>query len=441
MKSKIGIIIGREFNERVRKKSFIFTTLLTPLLMIGLMVAPALLAEYSGNNPKNIVVVDDSKVVGPLLQNGGDMSFEMTGLPIEIARKEYIDEFAILHIGKEIMTHPSDVRLYTNSVASITAEMNITSQLKMVIEGIKLQQQDIEDLATIMSNVHTDINLQSFSNGNSDENSGEKANSSIVATVIAYVLSFMLYMFILLYGAMVMQSVIEEKNSRVLEVMVSSVHPLEMMMGKVLGVASVALLQIAIWLGIIIGVGYFVIPEIIPDEVAMAVRMLQQGASPDSINVDADMSMLQAIATLTDVGYLVKIIASLIVFMTGGFLLYAALFAAVGSAVDTPQDAQQLQTPITLPIILSLLVMISVINDPTSDIAFWFSMIPLTSPIVMMARIPYDIPAWEIFLSLGILIATFAVTVWFAGKIYRVGILVHGSKPSFKDLWKWMRYK
>ena len=441
MKSKIGIIIGREFNERVRKKSFIFTTLLTPLLMIGLMVAPALLAEYSGNNPKNIVVVDDSKVVGPLLQNGGDMSFEMTGLPIEIARKEYIDEFAILHIGKEIMTNPSDVRLYTNSVASITAEMNITSQLKMVIEGIKLQQQDIEDLATIMSNVHTDINLQSFSNGNSDENSGEKANSSIVATVIAYVLSFMLYMFILLYGAMVMQSVIEEKNSRVLEVMVSSVHPLEMMMGKVLGVASVALLQIAIWLGIIIGVGYFVIPEIIPDEVAMAVRMLQQGASPDSINVDADMSMLQAIATLTDVGYLVKIIASLIVFMTGGFLLYAALFAAVGSAVDTPQDAQQLQTPITLPIILSLLVMISVINDPTSDIAFWFSMIPLTSPIVMMARIPYDIPAWEIFLSLGILIATFAVTVWFAGKIYRVGILVHGSKPSFKDLWKWMRYK
>ena len=441
MKSKIGIIIGREFNERVRKKSFIFTTLLTPLLMIGLMVAPALLAEYSGNNPKNIVVVDDSKVVGPLLQNGGDMSFEITGLPIEIARKEYIDEFAILHIGKEIMTNPSDVRLYTNSVASITAEMNIASQLKMVIEGIKLQQQDIEDLATIMSNVHTDINLQSFSNGNSDENSGEKANSSIVATVIAYVLSFMLYMFILLYGAMVMQSVIEEKNSRVLEVMVSSVHPLEMMMGKVLGVASVALLQIAIWLGIIIGVGYFVIPEIIPDEVAMAVRMLQQGASPDSINVDADMSMLQAIATLTDVGYLVKIIASLIVFMTGGFLLYAALFAAVGSAVDTPQDAQQLQTPITLPIILSLLVMISVINDPTSDIAFWFSMIPLTSPIVMMARIPYDIPAWEIFLSLGILIATFAVTVWFAGKIYRVGILVHGSKPSFKDLWKWMRYK
>lgn len=441
MKSKIGIIIGREFNERVRKKSFIVTTLLTPLLMIGLMVAPALLAEYSGNNPKNIIVVDDSKAVGQLLQSSGEVSFEMTELPIEIARKEYTEDFAILHIGKEIMTNPSDVRLYTNSASSITTEMNIASQLKMVIEGIKLQQQNIEDLAVIMSKAQTEIDLQSFSNDGSDDSSGEKANSSIVATVIAYVLSFMLYMFILLYGVMVMQSVIEEKNSRVLEVMVSSVPPLQMMLGKILGVASVALLQIAIWLAIIVGVGYFVIPEIIPDEVAMAVGMLQQGASPDTLNVDADMSLLQAIATLTDVGYLAKIIASLIVFMIGGFLLYAALFAAVGSAVDTPQDAQQLQTPITIPIILSLLVMLSVINDPTSDLAFWFSMIPLTSPIVMMARIPYDIPAWEIFLSLGLLIGTFIAVVWFAGKIYRVGILTHGSKPSFKDLWKWMRYK
>ena len=172
----------------------------------------------------------------------------------------------------------------------------------------------------------------------------------------------------------------------------------------------------------------------------MAVAMLQQGASPESLGTDADMGLLQAIATLTDIGYLMKIIGSLLVFMVGGFLLYAALFAAIGSAVDNPQDAQQLQTPVTIPIILSLFVMLSVINDPTSELAFWFSMIPLTSPIVMMARIPYDIPGWEIALSLGILIATFVVVVWFAGKIYRVGILMHGKKPSIKELWKWMKY-
>ena len=440
MKSKIGIIIGREFNERVRKKSFIITTLLTPLLMLGLMVAPALLAEYSGNEQKSIAVVDDSKSIGHLLQSSDDVSFTPTALPIEIARKEHTGDFAILHIGKEIMTNPSDIRLYTNSTASITLEMNIATQVKMVVEGIKLQQQHIENLPEIIASIQTDINMQSFANDNTAENSGEKANSSIVATVIAYVLSFILYMFILLYGVMVMQSVIEEKNSRVLEVMVSSVRPLEMMMGKILGVASVALLQITIWLLIILGVGYFLIPELIPDEVTMAVGMLQQGATPESLETTADISLLQAIATLTDVGYLAKIIVSLLVFMMGGFLLYAALFAAVGSAVDSPQDAQQLQTPITIPIILSLLVMLSVINDPTSDLAFWFSMCPLTSPIVMMARIPYDIPTWEILLSFGILAATFMAVVWFAGKIYRVGILMHGSKPSFKELWKWVRY-
>lgn len=443
--NKIGIIIGREFNERVRKKSFIITTLLTPLLMIGLMVAPMLLTQYSGSEQKCIAVVDDSKLIGQHLQSNDEILFEQTPLTIELARIEYSDRFAILHIGKSIMENPGDVRLYTNSTASITLEMNIASQLESVIEEIKLQRLNIEDLPSILASIKTNINLQSYSNGtpadsDSESNTGEKANSSIVATVVAYVLSFMLYMFILIYGVMVMQSVIEEKNSRVLEVMVSTVRPLDMMLGKILGVASVALLQIAIWIALIMGVGYFVMPELIPDEMSMAVAMLQQGASPESLGTDADMGLLQAIATLTDMGYLMKIIGSLLVFMIGGFLLYAALFAAIGSAVDNPQDAQQLQTPVTIPIILSLFVMLSVINDPTSELAFWFSMIPLTSPIVMMARIPYDIPGWEIALSLGILIATFVVVVWGAGKIYRIGILMHGKKPSIKELWKWMRY-
>ena len=443
--NKIGIIIGREFNERVRKKSFIITTLLTPLLMIGLMVAPMLLTQYTGSEQKCIAVVDDSKLIGQHLQSNDEILFEQTPLTIELARIEYSDRFAILHIGKSIMENPGDVRLYTNSTASITLEMNIASQLESVIEEIKLQRLNIEDLPSILASIKTNINLQSYSNGtpadsDSESSTGEKANSSIVATVVAYVLSFLLYMFILIYGVMVMQSVIEEKNSRVLEVMVSTVRPLDMMLGKILGVASVALLQIAIWIALIMGVGYFVMPELIPDEMSMAVAMLQQGASPESLGTDTNMGLLQAIATLTDIGYLMKIIGSLLVFMVGGFLLYAALFAAIGSAVDNPQDAQQLQTPVTIPIILSLFVMLSVINDPTSELAFWFSMIPLTSPIVMMARIPYDIPGWEIALSLGILIATFVVVVWGAGKIYRIGILMHGKKPSIKELWKWMRY-
>ena len=442
--SKIGIIIGREFNERVRKKSFIITTLLTPLLMIALMVAPMLLTQYSGSEQKHIAVVDDSGLIGKQLYSNDEILFEQTELPIELARIQFSDSYAILHIGSSIMENSADIRLYTNSTASITLEMGLASQIENVIQDIKLQNLNIENLPAILASIKTDINLHSYSNGAPTEESaagthiGEKANSSIVATVVAYALSFMLYMFILIYGVMVMQSVIEEKNSRVLEVMVSTVRPIEMMLGKILGVASVALLQVAIWVVLLLGVGFFVMPELIPSEMSMAVEMLKQGASPE--NAGVDMGLLQAIATLTDVAYLAKIIVSLLVFMVSGFLLYAALFAAIGSSVDNPQDAQQLQTPVTIPIILSLFVMLSVINDPTSELAFWFSMIPLTSPIVMMARIPYDIPTWEIALSLGILIATFVVVVWFAGKIYRVGILMHGKKPTLKELWKWMQY-
>jgi ABC-2 type transport system permease protein len=443
--SKIGIIIGREFNERVRKKSFIITTLLTPLLMIALMVAPMLLTQYSGSEQKHIAVVDDSGLIGKKLISNDEILFEQTELPIELARIQFSDSYAILHIGSSIMENNADIRLYTNSTASITLEMGLASQIENVIQDIKLQNLNIENLPAILASIKTDINLHSYSNGAPTEESaagthtGEKANSSIVATVVAYALSFMLYMFILIYGVMVMQSVIEEKNSRVLEVMVSTVRPIEMMLGKILGVASVALLQVAIWVVLLLGVGFFVMPELIPSEMSMAVEMLKQGASPE--NAGVDMGLLQAIATLTDVAYLAKIIVSLLVFMVSGFLLYAALFAAIGSSVDNPQDAQQLQTPVTIPIILSLFVMLSVINDPTSNLAFWFSMIPFTSPIVMMARIPYEIPMWEVCLSAVLLYATFLFVVWGAGKIYRVGILMHGKKPNIKELLRWMRYK
>lgn len=441
MKNKIGIIIGREFNERVRKKSFIISTLLTPLLMIGLMAAPVLISQYSEEENAKIVVVDETGEIGPMLQSSGETEFIVTDLPINSARDKYSEECLILHIGKDIMENPKDVRLYSNSTSSIALEQNIVTQLNTAIENKKLQDYEIEDLQQILHEVNTDISMQSLSNDAGISEEAAKANSSIVATIIAYLLSFILYMFILIYGVMVMQSVIEEKNSRVLEVMASSVRPMEMMTGKILGVASVALLQIVIWLLLIFGAGYFILPELIPDEMGMAVSMLQQGASPESIGATTDMGLLQAIATLTDVAFLAKIIASLIVFMVFGFLLYAALYAAIGSAVDTPQDAQQLQTPITIPIILSLMIMLTVIENPNSELAFWFSMVPLTSPIVMMARIPFGIPAWEIILSLAILIATFILVVWIAGKIYRVGILMHGNKPSLKELWKWINYK
>ena len=442
MKSKIGIIIGREFNERVRKKSFIITTILTPLLMLGLMIAPMLITIYSTGDLKQIAVVDESDIIAPALQSTPEVEFITTPLPIEIARKEYSNSFAVLYIGKDIMENSNNVQLYTNGSTSIGLEQNITTQIEMILQNEKLKKYNIENLSQILAETESNVGLQSYKNSGEDNPEEEAASSSsVVATVLAYILSFMLYMFLLIYGVMVMQSVIEEKNNRVLEVMVSSVRPFDMMMGKILGVACVAVLQIVIWGALIAGMVYFVLPHILPEEIVAALSLMKQGGVAAAAQGGAEIGMLQAIMMLSDIGYILKILASLLVFVVGGFLLYAAMYAAVGSSVDSPQDAQQLQTPITLPLIISIFVMMSVINDPTSDLAFWFSMIPFTSPIVMMARIPYEIPVWEIAVSAAVLYATFIAIVWGAAKIYRVGILMHGKKPNLKELWRWMKYK
>lgn len=436
MKNKIGIIIGREFSERVQKKSFIITTLLTPILMMALILAPMLISGYSEDSAKQVVVVDDSNIIAQQLTNSEEIVFELTPLPLELARTEYSDCYAILHIGSDIVGNPSDAYLYTNGTAAMGTEMNIASQLTMAVQKEKMNIYNVDQ--QVMQQLNTRVNLQSLKNSPSEEDA--EGSSAVVASVLAYVLSFILYMFLILYGVMVMQSVIEEKNNRVLEVLVSTVKPFDMMMGKILGIACVALVQILIWIVFIAGVAYFVLPHILPDEILTAMDLLKQGVPASAVG-GTEMGMLQAIMMLSNIKYIGGIIIWLLVFVFGGFLLYAAMFAAVGSAVDSPQDAQQLQTPIMLPIILALFVMLSVINDPTSNLAFWFSMIPFTSPIVMMARIPYEIPMWEVCLSAVLLYATFLFVVWGAGKIYRVGILMHGKKPNIKELLRWMRYK
>ena len=223
--------------------------------------------------------------------------------------------------------------------------------------------------------------------------------------------------------------------------MVSSVRPFDLMLGKILGVASVAVVQVLIWGVLICGIGALVMPHLMPADVMASAQAMQQGIPDAAASVNMNPEMLQAVAAMTDFGYVVQIFVYLLLFVFGGYLLYSAMFAAVGSAVDSIQDAQQLQTPITIPIILALLVMMTIMNDPNSQVAFWFSMIPFTSPVVMMARIPYGIPVWEVILSLVILYASFTAMVWLAAKIYRVGIFMYGKKPSFKELYKWVRYK
>ena len=438
--SNISIIIGREFNERVRKKSFIITTLLMPVLVLALMAAPALIMRFSTGELKRIAVIDESGRVAPALESDEEFRFEPTELTTDEARRSLEDVYGILYIGRDVMTNPDNVRLYLNGSSSLSVEENITGQIEDIIETEKLKAYHIENLPQILDEVKTTVHMQTFRNDESQEEDSQ-ARSSVIASASGFVLGMVLYMFLLIYGGMVMQSVIEEKNNRVLEVMVSSVRPFDLMMGKILGIASVAVVQIVIWGVLIVGVGSFVMPQLMPAEAMAGVEAVRQGMPDAAAASGMDTEMLQAVAAVTDLGYVVKIFVCLLLFVFGGYLLYSAMFAAVGSAVDNVQDASQLQTPITLPIILALLMMLAVIKDPNSPMAFWFSIIPFTSPVVMMARIPYDIPLWEIALSLAVLYGSFIGMVWFAAKIYRVGIFMYGKKPTLKELVKWMRYK
>jgi len=436
--SNVWLIVTREFNERVRKKSFIVTTLLTPVLMLGLMLAPALMMRYASGETKTIVVIDRSGLVAQHLESGDEVRFETSELPVDTARRVMVDKFGVLEIGADVLANPSAVRLYANSASSMTLEENLRRQIAKVLEREKLRAYDIENLDRILADVKTDVKIQVVR----DDEGGPSSGSSAVAAMVGMALGLVLYMFLMIYGAMVMQSVIEEKSSRVLEVVVSSVRPFDLMLGKILGVASVAVVQVLIWAVLVCGMGTTILPHVLPDGAMEAAAAVQQGGDAAiAAAADFDAETLSAIAVATDIGYLAMLFGYLLLFVVGGYLLYSAMFAAVGSAVDSVQDAAQLQTPILIPIILAVLVEMSVLNDPNSSLAFWFSLIPFTSPVVMMARIPYGIPTWEILLSLVLLYAAFVGMVWLAAKIYRVGIFMYGKKPTLREMLKWIRYK
>lgn len=437
----IGLIIAREFKERVYKKSFIIATLAMPLLILVLSAAPTLIMFYAKGETKHISVIDNSGLIAGQLSSNEEVIFstsESGDLQTELKRSLDEEGFGVLYIGADIIDSPSNVQLYTNSSSSMMIEESIASQIKEIIETERLKAYDIENLNEILDKVRANVTLTTFRNSDTQES---KASSSAVAGFVGVALGFVLYFFLVIYGSIVMSSIIEEKNSRILEVLVSTVRPFDMMMGKILGVALVAATQIAIWGVLIVAISSIALPMMMPQEIMSSVEAVRGGVDVTTLATSGiDTDMVTAMASLTNTGYIAQMVGLLLLFMVGGFLLYAAMYAAVGASVDTAQDAQQLTTPITIPIILAFITTTMVMNDPNSPLVVWLSMIPFTSPIVMMARIPSGIPTWEITVSLAALYATFVVMVWLAGKIYRVGIFMHGKKPTFKDLWRWMKY-
>lgn len=426
---KMLLIIGREYFERVRNKSFIIVTLLMPIIMIAIMAAPTLMMLYGGKSEqKRVMVVDRSGMVVDKLYSSPEVEFvDVSELTKSEACAQYgtdSDAFGVLYIGSVVDARDS-VQLITNSSSSMMLEENISGQISAIVEQEKLLAYNIENLDQILASIETRIKLSTFVNDGTGAEENMESTSSDMSYILGIVLGMLLYMIIIIYGQMVLTSVVEEKASRVIDVMVTSATPFQLMMGKILGIAAVAVTQIAIWAVLVISASKFLLPALMPADAA---------ASGDA--------MLTAIlGTIGDAGYLAMIFTYMLLFILGGFLLYASLYAASGSAVDSVQDGQQFNSIIMMPIIISIIVMMSVFNDPNSPLAVWSSMIPFTSPIVMMARIPFGIPTWEIILSLVLLYATFLFTTWLAAKIFRVGIFMHGKRPSWSELWQWVRSK
>lgn len=437
---KIGIIARREFNERVKKKSFIFTTVLMPVFFVAMIGMVTWMATRSSDKIRDILVVDNSGIAAPKLENEGVLRFHPSEYrTYEEARSNSggRELFGILVIGEDVMTNPHNVQFYTYEASTVTIESAVSAQISKIIEEEKLKSYNIENLSQIMDAVKTNVEMQTKEITAAGTT---RDSSSVLSMMMAYLFGLLIYMFIFLYGSMVMQGVIEEKSNKVLELIVSSVKPFQLMMGKIIGIASVAITQLVIWVAFIAIVGPVVLNLFAGDMLATAQSMSAGGVNPADLG---GMNIEQAVllTRLTDLNYLITLGIGFLAYFIGGYLLYSAMFAAVGSAVDNEKDARNLTMPITIPLILAIFIMIGAMNDPHTATAFWFSMIPFTSPVVMMARLPYGVPTWELVVSILLLYATFVAMVWLAGKIYRVGIFMYGKKPTFGEIIRWARYR
>lgn len=435
--SVTSIIIRREYMERVSKKSFIITTILVPVLMLILALLPTAIMLFATGETKTIAVVDDSGIILPSLESNDNVRF----IDAWTSQENMLSNdsiYGVLIIDRNILKRNSGLKLLTPNASSVSIESEITGQINKIIENEKLKSYDIENLDHILNEVKTSVTLQTLRTDSSGEE-GE-SQSAAISSAIGTMLNFLLYMFLLMYGSLVMNSIIEEKNNRVLEIVVSSINPKSLMIGKIVGVGLVALTQIVIWAVIMFGISTLLLPAIVPAEMMAEAQAINAG-SADLASTTMDTDLALALGMFTNIGFVMKIMCLLMLFLIGGYLIYASIFAAIGASVDNIQDASQLQTIGIIPIFIGLFSSLAVIADPNSTFALVMSLIPFTSPMVMMARIPFDVPIWQIAASLILLYLTIVLMIWIAAKIYRIGIFMYGKKPTVRDLIRWARYK
>jgi len=447
--NKTLLIINREFITRVRKKSFIIMTILGPVLFASFMIIPVWFSTMEDKEVKNIVVSDSSHLFVNAIPPSDFITFAYPeNTPLDTLKQQMIRGryYGVLFIPHNILT-TEDVLLFTVKQPSLSTRLYISNTLKNMIQDAKLIKKDIPP--DLIKSIRSDVHVATI---RLTEEGKEKKNSSDLATIIGYAGGFLIYFFVFLFGAQVMRGVIEEKTNRIVEVIVSSVKPFQLMMGKIIGIALTGLLQFILWVIISVllyqGAQQLFFPELnkTATEQVLSQNIMEQGAGTHATvqvekpkNIDEHIQSVELFESIQHIPFL-YILSTFLFFFLGGYLLYAAMFAAIGSAVDNETDTQQFMLPVTVPLIIAIFVMIKAMNDPDSSIAVWFSIIPFTSPIVMMTRIPFGVPVWQLGLSMVLLVLTFIVMTWLAGKIYRIGILMYGKKVSWGEIWKWLKY-
>ena len=437
--NKILLIIKREYLSRVRKKSFIIMTILGPVLMAGLILAPILLMDSSDEEKKEIWVCDENNLFESQFKGVDGTDYKFFKNDLFQVKDQFItsDGYALVYIPKfenhNIDLLESSVKVYVHKPMSLSNQNQISNNIESVIESIKLKEEGLT--RDIIDRTRSNVNLNTIILG---ESGIEKTGSTEVSMGISMFGGFLIYIFIFLYGAMVMRGVMEEKTSRIVEIIISSVKPIQLMMGKIIGIALVGFTQFALWVSLTfiissVATALLVNPaDINPVDMANGSEMLIQESD---MNQDGLASVFEQLESIN----ITFLLAMFLFYFIGGYLMYGALFAAVGSAVDSETDSQQFMLPITIPLIFSFIALQTILENPDSSLAFWCSIIPFTSPIVMMGRLPFDPPLWEVGLSMLLLIVGFIFTSWLAGRIYRVGILMYGQKVNYKTLWKWIK--
>ncbi|MEQ9426589.1 MAG: ABC transporter permease [Cyclobacteriaceae bacterium] len=430
--NKIFLILSREYLTRVKRRSFIVMTLLGPILFAGITVVPIWLSEEAIEE-KVVYIKDDSGLFTNDFKDGDNTRFIFTEIGM-IEAKENVDEHIspnLLYIPRIEIENPEGIVFYSNSNPSISLVRDLENRLQNAIEDLKLDRSGLD--RQVIENLRADVDIDTI---NLSEGTEKESNVG-VATAIGYVAAFMIYFFIFYYGTQILRGVIEEKTNRIIEVIVSSVKPFQLMMGKVLGIGAVGLTQFALWVVFTLAISsvtlaFFGVSRVDSMTMNQAMEIQDEGAA-----LGETEQMLEVLYTQD----FTLIIGCFIFFFLGGFFLYGALFAAVGSAIDHESDAQQFMLPITIPLIFSIIALSAIINEPNGSLAFWLSVIPFTAPVVMMMRVPFDVPMWELGLSMLSVIVGFIFTIWVAGRVYRVGILVYGTKVNYKTLAKWFFVK